>query len=114
VPAESSSLIDWAMDWAQQWTKKGLTTPVQIKSTARGVAIYFDPTVRDGTGKSRVGLEGGVELIVDAPVAAPDKVRLRARRFAYADGAPLKTMSEDTIVRRLKDDVARLIKERLK
>ena len=103
--------------------------------TVFSVGLYFDPAPglgggylslkdqraleaeRDGRAapgtstkpkRSRVGLEGGVELIVDSlSPFQPNKPRIRARRFAYGDGITVKEMSEDVILRRLKGDVER-------
>lgn len=111
-----AALVGWAQDWCEQWAApgKGLLSPVQIRSTPTGAVIYFDPRPgldKGGRAPSRVGLEGGVELVVDAPAAAPSKLRVRARRCAYSPQAVLKPTSEELIVRQLKDDLARLFKQ---
>ena len=71
-----------------------------------------DGRAASGTSKrrkrSRVGLEGGIEVIVDSLSSAePNSPRIRARRFAYGDGITAKEMSEETILRRLKSDLKR-------
>jgi hypothetical protein len=60
--------------------------------------------------RSKVGSEGGIEVVVDASMLDPCSVRVRARRFAYTEGSPVKDMSEAAILRRLNDDFSRWVK----
>jgi len=130
----------WEEDSAKK-TKTGLTTKVRVKDTAHGVGLYFDPSSgsgfadkdrskdagpssgRGGDGgngpkkevaakRSKVGSEGGLEVVVDASFLNANDVRVRAKRCAYAEGSPVKEMSEAALLRKLKDDFARWAKTR--
>lgn len=57
---------------------------------------------------SRAGLEGGIEVLVEAEPLP----RIRAKRIAYKEGAVVKEMSENEILRRLEDDLGRWFKNR--
>lgn len=133
--------VAWVHEWANNWVAPppggkspySLTTKVVVRPTDTGARLLFNPkppgggyakerkdNEKDGgdEGKgggarksSQVGLEGGVEVVVDAPLdGSGGGLRVRAKRCAYGDGATVKEMSEESILRRLKDDVARFVK----
>jgi hypothetical protein len=122
-------LNEWANNFALN--PRGLTTPIRIETSKikasqtsgirerSGVQLLFLPTA---TGKnylsreeereldgqrgnkvtamrSRLAKEGGIEVVVE--VTAEDTLRVRAKRCNYADGVPLKELSEETIRKRL-------------
>jgi hypothetical protein len=134
------SFVEYIQGWADilATSGKGLTTPVRatpgIDSRSRqllkeqdGVSLLFLPTQ---TGKNYVSRteekeraeadpsskpfrrnvrEGGVDVVVE--VTKDDQLRVRARRCNYADDAVIKELSEETILKRLKEAVQSWQKE---
>ena len=58
---------------------------------------------------SKVTKEGGVEIVVE--LTTGDRLRVRAKRCNYADGVPLKELSEVTILKRLESAIDYWCKE---
>jgi hypothetical protein len=133
--------LEYITGWADilATSGKGLTTPVRatpgIYSRSRqlvkeqdGVSLLFLPTQ---TGKNYVSRteekqraeqtdqsskpfrrsvrEGGLDVVVE--VTKDDQLRVRARRCNYADDAVIKELSEETILKRLKEAVQSWQKE---
>ncbi|KAJ1484261.1 hypothetical protein T484DRAFT_2522203 [Baffinella frigidus] len=117
---------DWVQtSWAQEWGKSGsgLTTPVEIVPTAKGVQLVFRPNKStfksfkeekaeekarekgdtDGEEKTRLAgdLEGGVEVVVEEQPFP----RIRAMRCNMGPNTVIKEMSEQIMMTRLKKDV---------
>ncbi|CAB9516544.1 expressed unknown protein [Seminavis robusta] len=53
--------------------------------------------------RSKMAKEGGIEVVVE--IIGEDSLRVRAKRCNYADGVPLKELSEETIVKRLESAI---------
>ena len=53
--------------------------------------------------RSRLAKEGGIEVVVE--ITSDDSLRVRAKRCNYADGVPLKELSEETILKRLESAI---------
>ena len=126
-------LNEWANNLALH--PRGLTTPIRIepskfklqtqdKKAVRersGVELLFLPTAtgknylsreeereREATGQTRISRnrmakEGGIEVVVE--ITSDDSLRVRAKRCNYADGVPLKELSEETILKRLESAI---------
>ncbi|KAJ1447694.1 hypothetical protein M885DRAFT_541779 [Pelagophyceae sp. CCMP2097] len=93
----------WLGEWAKLWlggtTGARLTTRVDVKAAKFGAAMRFlDPKRKAGNG----GLDLRAEF--DPTTAAP---RVRVVRAGYGDDVAVKQMSEQAIVDRLVNDVAK-------
>jgi len=102
VRAAEGELVTWIREWATLWTGSGdnsrrLTTPVDVVPTARGAELVFVDKRAPKRAKA-----GGVLLVVE-PMHG---VRVRAVRGAYSEGIAVKSMSEELILARLKEDLA--------
>ena len=133
--------VEYIQGWADilATAGKGLTTPVratpgifsrsrQLVNEQDGVSLLFLPTQ---TGKNYVSRteekergeevdppsksfrrsvrEGGIDVVVE--VTKANQLRVRARRCNYADDAVIKELSEETILKRLKEAVQSWQKE---
>jgi hypothetical protein len=132
--------VEYIQGWADilATSGKGLTTPVRatpginsrsghLVKEQDGVSLLFLPTQ---TGKNYVSRteekkreeveqpskpfrpsvgEGGIDVVVE--VTKNNQLRVRARRCNYADDAVIKELSEETILKRLKDAVQSWQKE---
>lgn len=126
-----SACRDWlTSSWAPQWGKSGsgLTTPVEVVTTPKGVQLVFRPPKstfksfkeekaeekarekglmdEEDRPKSAGDMEGGIEVVVDESPFP----RVRAMRCNMAPETVVKETSEGTIMTRLKKDLEGWIK----
>ena len=134
-----ASLVEYLREWADLLaaTGKGLTTPIRAipvvdpvpKSgiqQSQGVQLLFLPTAtgrnyvsRDeekergtetsSTAPRRMAKEGGIEIMVE--ITRDNKLRVRAKRCNYSNDTVVKEISEETILKRLRDGVDVWVKD---
>ncbi|GAX10203.1 hypothetical protein FisN_3Lh398 [Fistulifera solaris] len=140
VSKNYASLVEYIREWAELLAEsgKGLTTPIRAVPVidpisksgiqqSQGVQLLFLPTStgknyvsreeekQRGTEKSSTAplrtqtKEGGIEIMVE--ITRENKLRVRAKRCNYADDTVIKEISEETILKRLRDGVDVWIKD---
>ena len=109
--------VNFVRLWAEQFVEEGrggLTTPVELRDVRRSNGVRVEFQGRKGTGfddkdgkkKARKTAQGGVEVLVEN--AGEDAVRMRMVRVNYDDGVPVKVMSEELLVSKLRKAAAEL------
>jgi hypothetical protein len=140
VSKSYASLVEYIREWAELFAEsgKGLTTPIRAVPVvdpisksgiqqSQGVQLLFLPTStgknyvsreeekQRGTEKSSTvprrtqAKEGGIEIMVE--ITRENKLRVRARRCNYGDDTVIKEVSEETILKRLRDGVDVWVKD---
>ncbi|GAX16121.1 hypothetical protein FisN_3Hh398 [Fistulifera solaris] len=140
VTKNYASLVEYIREWAELLAEsgKGLTTPIRAVPVvdpisksgiqhSQGVQLLFLPTStgknyvsreeekQRGTEKSSTAprrtqtKEGGIQVMVE--ITRENKLRVRAKRCNYADDTVIKEISEETILKRLRDGVDVWVKD---